>query len=252
MHLSVPTDNGSESWGAVPRKQRRSPRTVHGQRTAQYSPTVAAESLDLAAEVHESLEQGTAYIGTSLRQAVAQILIETPADQVLAVLGRFFKQTSPGWEFLMQARSQESGHPSLDLAGLARDAQDFYPKESGRVYVRAAIYLNADAVLLEKDGKFPALRKDWPFLGRHLMLLTACMIASENLKVSDDSTEAVARDIWGHWVRLVKETGSDFPDHVDRLIEDAYLKAAADESECDDDDEPEIWQPRKVTSGGYA
>lgn len=251
MHLSTQTDDGGDFWGGVPRTHRRRS-VMRDTREENHRPTIAVELGD----VHESLEQGIALINTSLRQAVTDILVEADPEQVVPELESFFEKTTPAWNFLLQARARvnvRSGSPDLDLVQLARNAPDFYPKESGRVYVRAAIYLNADVVALAEAGEFPALSNDWLFLTRHQMLLTAGLIASENLKVSDASTEVVAKALWFHWGSNVKSAGADFPEKVDRLVEDAYLKAAADESEYEDEgEEPEVWMPEKVIGGGYA
>ncbi len=245
MQLSSDTDHDSEFWGGVPRTMRRQAQDSRGGGRVS-SPVHTIES---AREIHRRVEQ-------SLRQTLTSVLVDSSGDDVIVALDQVFEHTSPFWEALLALGSkaivQTQVDQGLDLVTLAKGAQVFYPKPTGRVYLRAAVYLHSDAATLAQAGDFPALVNEGGFLARHSMLLTACLIAAENLNVSDAATEAVARALWEHWVSRVKTTGSDFRARVESLVEDAYLKAVADESECEDDGEPEIWNPKKAPSGGYA
>ncbi len=248
MHVGANTGHASGFWVGVPRGAGQQASLVLG------APFSSAVHKTEHSKAHASLEQMVSYLDSSLRQAVTAVLIESASDEVIAALERFFEASSPIWQALLSLegkRISQPEPPQLNLVELAKGAQSFYPKQAGRVYIRAAIYLDADSVALAQAGEFPGLRNDG-FLVRHQMLLTACLIAAENLNVSDGSTTAVARALWDHWVSHVESAGANYRDPIERLVEDAYLKAAADESEYEDDDEPEVWNPRKVASGGQA
>lgn len=242
MSLSVTLE--SEFWGGVPQTARRQRPLVRSGRSST-KPSALEPTRDLASdlvvELQASLEQAVAYMHATLKQAVTDVMLQSQHGDVVEALDGFLAETTSVWEFLLRARSEIEAKGKLgeiDLVALAREAQCFYPKAVGRAYVRGAIYLNADAVALANSKQFPALRRDANFLVRHDMLLVACLIASENLRVTDDTTEAVACALWDHWAALIQETGVDAPDVVETLIEDAYLKATADEAVLEQADRP--------------